>query len=43
LFKKTKYKKSCDNKGQLNFLTHIPLTTKVNNLRDPNKLGLFVQ
>ena len=36
-------KNDLDNKGHLNFLTQIPLTTKVNNLHDPNKLGLFVQ
>ena len=32
-----------DNSSQSNFLEQIPLTTKVNNLQERHKLGLFVQ
>ena len=35
--------KKTDNSSQSNLLAQIPLTTRVNNLQGPNKLGLFVQ
>jgi hypothetical protein len=39
----TNYINSPDNSSQYLFLEQIPLTTQVNNLQSPNKLGLFVQ